>query len=173
MAQLILRTLTEQDETAFFQGMKEWNGEDLSWYTFDWKPSVPYLEMLVRLRKNSAGIDIAPQWVPSTMFYGFVDGEIVGRISVRHRLNEKLKVRGGHIGYAVAPRFRGKGYASEMFRQSLPLCKDLGIDQLMITCADDNEASCKLLDKFGCRLAKKVFDPDSSETIRKYYLKLK
>ena len=49
---LILRELTNADEAAFFEGMREWDGEDLSWYTFDWEPGVTYSSMLDRLDKK-------------------------------------------------------------------------------------------------------------------------
>ena len=50
---LILRELTEQDESAFMEGLKEWVGESPHWYSFIWKPGMPYLKMLSRLKKNA------------------------------------------------------------------------------------------------------------------------
>src|SRR3989338_867737 len=101
---LILRELTSSDELAFFSGLKEWAGEDLSWYTFTWVPEMPYETMLLHLRNDSAGIDLPAHRVPHTILYGFLDGKIIGRVSVRHILNERLRQRGGHIGYSVAKR---------------------------------------------------------------------
>lgn len=65
--------------------------------------------MLTILRKEVAGIDLLPGRVSHTMLYGFLNGKIIGRVSVRHQLNEHLRKRGGHIGYAVAKNFRRKG----------------------------------------------------------------
>lgn len=48
---------------------------------------------------------------------------------------------GGHIGYAVAPSHRGKGYASALFQAALSYCRDCGIDRVLVTCNDDNQAS--------------------------------
>ncbi len=56
---------------------------------------IPYFyeEMLAILEKESAGIDLQPGRVPHTMLYGFINGEIIDRVSVRHELNENLRRR--------------------------------------------------------------------------------
>jgi predicted acetyltransferase len=169
---LILRTLTLDDEAAFFEGMNEWAGESPHWYSFKWKDGMSYAEMLDLMDKESRGEDLAPGRVPHTMYYGFVDGKIIGRMSLRHELNESLRYRGGHIGYAVAPRFRQKGYATEMVRQVLPMCRGLGLKEIMITCADDNVASWRVIEKFGGVLKDKIWDDVDSEMIRRYWLTL-
>lgn len=169
---LILRDLEAADETAFFEGMKEWEGEEPDWYTFSWRQGMPYAEMLEILRKEKAGIDMAPGRVPHSMLYAFVDGKIVGRLSVRHTLNDHLRKRGGHIGYAVAPRFRRKGYATEIMRQGLEYCKQLGITELMVTCADENISSWKVIERFNGKLRDKIWDDVDKESIRRYWINL-
>jgi len=167
---LILRQLTESDERAFIQGAKEWVGESPGWYSFVWKEGMAFHDMLEILRKEHLGIDIDPSRVPHTMLYGFFEGQIVGRVSVRHKLNEKLRERGGHIGYAVAPRFRGRGFATEMVRQVIPFCKSLGINSIMVTCADDNVPSWKIIEHFGGQLQDRVWDKEDEEMIRRYWI---
>ncbi len=128
--------------------------------------------MIVRLDKDRKGIELPPGRVKHSMLYGFVDGVIVGRISVRHELNDHLRARGGNIGYAVAPRFRKKGYATEIVRQGLEFCKSIGLMSVMVTCADDNEPSWKIVEKFGGKLQDKVWDDEEEETIRRYWITL-
>lgn len=169
---LVLRTLTSQDEEAFLQGSKEWVNESPHWYSFTWKPGMPYLEMLNILEKETKGIDLLPGRVPHTMLYGFLDGHIIGRVSVRHELNDNLRKRGGHIGYAVAPRFRRKGYATELTRQGIEYCKHLGLKEIMVTCSDGNEPSWKIIEHFNGKLQDKVYDEEDKETIRRYWIKL-
>ena len=50
--------------------------------------------------------------VASTFLVAVIDGKIAGRLSIRHRLNDFLGLVGGHIGYGVAPEFRGKSVAT-------------------------------------------------------------
>ncbi len=44
--------------------------------------------------------------MPWTELWMVVDGEYVGRISIRHELTELLLTWGGHIGYSVRPDTR-------------------------------------------------------------------
>jgi predicted acetyltransferase len=169
---LVLRELTADDEAAFLQGLTEWEGESPHWYSFIWKPGMTYAEMLAVLRNEAAGLELAPGRVPHTMLYAFLDGKIIGRVSVRHSLNDYLRQRGGHIGYAVAKRFRGRGYATEMVRRSLEFCKGLGLSQLMVTCADDNIPSWKIIERFNGKLEDRVWDEEDKELIRRYWITL-
>lgn len=95
---LILRELNESDEQAFLEGAKEWVGESPHWYSFIW-PNVQFSEMLDILKKEALGVGLKPDRVPHTMLYAFLDEKIIGRVSVRHTLNDHLRKRGGHINY--------------------------------------------------------------------------
>jgi len=63
--------------------------------------------------------------VPESIFWAIKDNKFVGRISIRHELNENLRKLGGHIGYEVRPSYRKQGIASEMLKLVLPLAKEL------------------------------------------------
>ena len=170
---LIVRELTVLDEGNFIKGFKEWEGEDLSWYTFEFKFNDDFADHIERLEKNKKGIDLDARYVPSTILYGFMNGEIVGRVSIRHELNEYLMRVGGHIGYSVAPRFRKNGFATQMLGSALEYCKkDLKLQKILITCDDNNLGSIKIIEKHNGVLEQKVTVEDSAILKRRYWISL-
>lgn len=83
--------------------------------------------------------------VPESVYWAIQDGQMVGRVSVRHYLNEKLKKRGGHIGYQVSTSYRGKGLAKQILRLSLREAKRLGLSEVLLTTDKSNLASQKVI----------------------------
>lgn len=95
--------------------------------------------------------------VACTTFWAVVDGEVAGRISFRHELNENLREFGGHIGYEVRPSLRRRGIAKEMLRLTLetPLARSIG--RLLLTCAPNNIASNRTILANGGKLTATKF----------------
>lgn len=87
--------------------------------------------------------------VPKTHLWAIADGQFVGRISIHHQLNDALRVEGGHIGYDTVPSARGRGVATEMLRQALPVARALGLREVLLTCDDTNAASARVIEKNG------------------------
>lgn len=169
---LVIRQLTPADESAFFEGMKLWSEKDLGWYTFSWKPGMSYQEMLTILENERLGQNMAPGRVPHTMLYAFLDGKIIGRVSIRHELNDFLLRRGGHIGYSVAESYRRKGFATELMKAGMNYCKTLGLSKILVTCDDGNDPSWKIIEKFSAILENKIIDEAENKTIRRYWVNL-
>lgn len=168
---IVLRRPTLQDERAFLEAANEYAPEDLIDFAYDWKPGTSYEEMLERLEKNERGIEIPSHFVPSTTYYAFDGDRCVGRLSIRHLLNEALTRRGGHIGYNVTPSARRQGVATEMLKQSLPLARALAIADVLITCADHNIGSWKAIQRNGGTLESTFFDDPAGELVRKYWIR--
>lgn len=169
---IVLRKLTPADEAAFLEGVKLWEGHSLAWYTFDWKPGRTYSEMLKKLDDDSKGVNLPPHHVPSTMLYGFIGDVIIGRLHIRHELNDALLRRGGNIGYAVAPAFRGRRFATEMMQQGLAYCRLLGMKRALVTCSDSNIPSWKIIEHFGGQLENTIYDEEDKESVRRYWIDL-
>lgn len=96
-------------------------------------------------------------FVPETIYWAIYDGNVVGRISLRHRLEGNLHKIGGHIGYEVSPKWRRRGFATEMLRQILLTDKARDIGKLLLTCSPNNEASNKTIIANNGKLIQKVF----------------
>jgi predicted acetyltransferase len=88
-------------------------------------------------------------FVETTSFFWVEGDEYLGRIAVRHRLNAWLREVGGHIGYDVRRTARRQGHATAMLRAVLPFCRDLGIEQALVTCDTDNIGSQRVIEKCG------------------------
>ena len=85
---------------------------------------------------------------PSSFLFAFDQGCIVGRASIRHALTPPLGSVAGHIGYAVLPEFRNRGYATQILRAAVHFANDeLGLDRVLVTCDDDNAASIRVIEK--------------------------
>jgi predicted acetyltransferase len=170
---LTLRKLTKEDETAFKEGLSLFSDMDSEWFSFVWKEGMSFEEHLKILDDRFHGVGLRPGLVPDSMLYAFVDGKIVGRASIRHELNEWLNRFGGHIGYAVATQYRMKGYAAEILKQSLDYCRNvLRLDQVLVTCDDDNFGSIKTIEKNGGELENKIFLETENKTKRRYWIVL-
>ena len=100
------------------------------------------------------------------------DRKIVGMIQIRHFLNDFLEKYGGHIGYSVAPSERRKGYAAQMLKTALPICRDLGISKALVTCISGNEGSKRTILKNGGVYESTVYEPDSGKYIERYWIDL-
>lgn len=87
--------------------------------------------------------------VPSTTLWWTDGAEYLGRLSIRHRLTERLLEIGGHIGYDVRPTARRRGHATAMLAAALPVAHFLGIDPALITCDTGNIGSRKVIEANG------------------------
>jgi predicted acetyltransferase len=107
---------------------------------------------------NAREADIPKEgWVRDTTYWAVSgNNEVVGRIAIRHELNDFLKKAGGHIGYIVRPSWRKKGVATEMLRILLLTKRAQSIGKILVTCDDGNIASEKTIITNGGVLENKI-----------------
>jgi predicted acetyltransferase len=81
------------------------------------------------------------------------DGEFCGSISLRWQEGTDALPAYvlGHIGYAVVPWKRGRGYATEALRQILVEARHAGLRRVEITTDPDNRASQRVIERNGGR----------------------
>ncbi len=136
-----------------------------------YEEGMPFARYLQILDEQRCGINLPQGFVPSTFLFAFVGDRIVGRVSIRHELNEALARLGGHIGYIVLPAFRRRGYATEILRKAIAIARaDLGIERLLVTCDDDNIGSMKVIEKNGGQLESTIENPKAGVPKRRYWI---
>ena len=119
-----------------------------------------YIENMKILETVGCGV-IAPYLVPTTILWLVEEknSEVVGRLSVRHNLgNDFLKKFGGHIGYAVKPRYRKQGIGGFLLREGLKFAEKMALEEVLITCDEGNIPSRRIIEEGGGRYINKIYN---------------
>jgi predicted acetyltransferase len=167
--EMLVRPLTLDDEREALQAHAELAEGDFP-FLLDDTPGQSWGHYVARLEEVRQGIDLAPDRVAATFLVGVVDDQIVGRVSIRHELNDFLASYGGHIGYAVRPACRRRGYATALLRHGLTVTRSLGISRALVVCDVGNEASEKAIIRSGGELENVVEMPDGAGKRARYWI---
>lgn len=138
-------------------------------FLLSYTDGLPWSEYLTLLEDQRVGRNLPDGFVPSSFLAAVVDGELVGRVSIRFQLNEFLASRGGHIGYGVIGEHRRRGFATEILRQALVVAADNGVSSALLTCDDDNVASIRVIEQCGGVLEGNDVDT-SGVAFRRYWV---
>ncbi len=114
------------------------------------------------------GLVIASQF----MLVRVSDNRLLGMIQVRHYFNDYLSKYAGHIGYSVRPSERRKGYAKEMLKMTLPFCREIGLEKVLITCIDGNVGSEKTILSNGGEYESTVFESEEKIYLKRFWIAL-
>ena len=165
---LVLREFRPEDENTALRAWRNFqkNGSVFLTPYYEGQRWTDYLEFLADLRADR---NLPEGHVPGVVLAAVVDGLLVGRVSVRFRLNEYLAIYGGHIGFAVIEEHRRKGYATEMLCQALRLATENGISPILLTCDDDNIGSTAVIERCGGTL-ESVGPDENGVLFRRYWV---
>lgn len=116
-----------------------------------------------------------PNNVPCLQF-GLFEKEsqrLLGFIQIRLELKGYLVKFGGHIGYCVRPSERRKGYAKTMLKAALEICRNEGIERVLVTCLEDNIGSARTIECCGGIFEQTVYDDvNYKANMRRYWIPL-
>jgi predicted acetyltransferase len=166
---LRLRPLRLDDEPTFADAHRAMTAGGFTFGLGD-TPGMPWAGYLRLLAERQTGVNLPPGFVPTTFLVADVSGKIVGGTSIRHALNDSLARQHGHIGYGVLPRYRRRGYATEILRQSLVILRAMGVDQVLVTCDDSNLASIAVIEACGGRLDSVIEMGPGMPRTRRYWI---
>ena len=144
-----------------------------SWKKFGGKKTInkDFTGFVNFLKSQRQGKNLDAGWVPQTVFWLVEGNKFVGLLSLRHRLNKNLKKIGGHIGYEIAIKSRGKGYGNLILKLGLKKARRLGIKNALVTCDITNIRSKKIIEANGGKFASKVLHKRGLPLKLRYWLK--
>lgn len=156
----------------FLDMTEEWKKGDIK--TIPWSANLDisdFNEMVETLNGFSEGIGLEEGYVECSTYWMINDSNsILGVVHIRHRLNEYLLFRGGHIGYAIRPSERRKGYATKLLSLALEVCKTMNIEKVLVTCTKNNIGSAKTIIRNGGMLDSEEID--NGELFQRYWIEL-
>jgi len=140
---------------SYIEAYREYVDNNVSTYSFTDPYSCDIFDKFDRYRKER---NLPPDRVGEDKYW-LVDDEkmsFIGEVAIRHRLNDALEQRGGHIGYGVRYSEWNHGYGTKMLELALEKAKEMHISPVLITCNDDNIASARVMEKNGFTLRDKI-----------------
>ena len=166
---LRLRPLRIDDEQVARRAHDELQADAFT-FCLNLEPDMSWAEYLAVLDADQRGELFTDDGVAATFLVAEAEGNIVGRASIRHTLNDFLAHEGGHIGYAVRPAFRRRGYATAILEQSLVIARVLGVTDVLVTCDNDNVGSAAVIERCGGVLDS-VVTSRSGAPMRRYWIR--
>lgn len=126
----------EINENEFTNPVKDMNFEE-------------YKEWLILMDNWSKGKELKEGYVSQTIFWLFDDEIPVGIGKIRHKLTEASRAFGGNIGYAIAKKYRGKGYATIFLNKLIEEANKLNVHEKILTVEKYNNPSKRVIEKNG------------------------
>lgn len=167
MVDLLLRPPTRDDEEVVRGAHAMMAEEGFTFALFlDDQPS--FAAWLDRIGRLSEG-EVDGRLVRSDLLLAEVDGDLVGRTSIRYELNDFLRREGGHVGYGVLPAHRRRGYATQILQLSLGRLADRGVREALVTCDADNVGSATLIEAAGGTI-ESVVESEEGAPLRRYWV---
>lgn len=100
------------------------------------------------------------------------DKVLLGMLQIRPMVNERIRSYSGNIGYSVRPSERRKGYAKQMLKMALPLCREMGMEKVLICCVADNIGSEKTILANGGVYESTVREPMANIDLKRFWITL-
>ena len=98
---------------------------------------------------------------------------IIGDGSIDNYLNYHMEyLNNGAISYIIRPNERNKNYGTRLLSLLLKKCQSFGMQEVCVSCLENNLGSKKIIEKNGGQLEKRFHDPYSCQYGMKYWIEL-
>lgn len=169
LLQLVSPSFHLKEEYLSFYTEWEKSGEKKIPWVIEQNPH-PFEQMVQFLQDHAEGKNLPENWVADSTYW-LIDetNRVLGVVNIRHSLSEFLLNSGGHIGYGIRPSERRKGYATKLLALSLQKAKELGIDQALVVCDEDNAGSFQTIIKNG-GIADNDFVEEDGVVVKRFWI---
>lgn len=164
----MLGVYLKEDDYSDINRIEEYNNEYKSLYP-DFKPFATkdnFDVFLKHVEKSKMGIN--NNGLKEIFYFAIEDDKIVGHGSIRlnPEVDKNVNIY-GHIMYGVVPSKRRKGYGTLICKLLIEKAKELGLENIIITCNANNLASSLIIQKNQGVLFEKVID-EEGKLINRY-----
>lgn len=135
-------------------------------------PGEAWEELIARLRDHARGRRLGIDQVAYDTYWLVRDGELLGVSKLRHDLTDALRMEGGHIGYAVRPAARGRGYGTRLLALTLARAAHRGLRRVLLTCDRDNVRSARVILANGGVFEGESPSPHTGRFVSRYWIDL-
>lgn len=142
---LRLRPLALADEAVLRRFHEQLRADDFEFL----QAEGTWADIIATHEREATGNDLPPGRVRAEFLVAEIAGRPVGRTSIRYELNDFLFDLGGHVGYAVAPEFRRRGYAQQILSCSVERLYSAGVENVLVTCDETNPVSASVIERCG------------------------
>jgi predicted acetyltransferase len=136
-------------EAALAAGWAEDDDREIAAAQLAWLRDDPDAFLRELLRQDGTAMAPDGHEVPRLPFriFWLDDGAFCGAINLRFRPgSESLPdYVSGHVGYAVVPWKRRRGYATQALGLILPVAREAGLRRILVTCDEGNVGSRKVI----------------------------
>ncbi|ALM70752.1 GNAT family N-acetyltransferase [Vibrio vulnificus] len=157
---------------AYYEDFAQNDVENAEYYL---EGKIDFSKYIQRLSDEAAGINLREGYVPCSHFW-LIDStrSILGAIRVRYNIdNDFLSLEAGHIGYDIAPSYRGKGNGKLMLKLALSKAASLGIERALLTADEDNFVSRGVIEANGGEFEKIVIGKVFPNPLARYWVSCK
>ncbi len=151
-AMAFLTEPAERYQASYLEALQEFQAEGRHLEPSLEEIAADFARFVQHLRELADRTKLKPGWVPGSDFWLIDGSDYIGRLSLRHELNEQLLQMGGHIGYEIRPSRRRQGYGKLILKYGLEQAKAFGLERVLLTCDEDNLGSRKIIESQGGKL---------------------
>lgn len=169
MKDLILRFPTLEDKEAWIEYYSEFLENNNNSDPLNYSKYKNYEDFLIGIGKEECLIRTTSKTIPTSSYLLIKENRIIGHIFIHHYIDlDVLRDYEGHIGYGIRPSKRNNGYGTKMLSLALEKCRDLSLEEVLISCDKENIPSSKVIEKNNGKLLEESYIPEENAIFKKY-----